>query len=390
MMLNSFSTYYPYFKAVRGFTDSQISFLITVRSAAGILSLVFVNKYFEIFNIKKGMIIGLVICAISLVLYANATTFALLVTATFVAGIGIILASTFPATILINRWFIKSRGTALSICISGTGIATVFVPNLTVSVIEKYGLSAALYLSAAALAVLGIGSALFIYDYPEKKGLVPYGEGETIETKVKLNNQTNISIGSGLTVVILIAMALQGIASYETTQLFTMHYTNSGFTNEQSASALAVWGGVLTIAKLIYGPMADRFGIYKVTYFSLIFATAGIGLCCFAYTGQYFIIMLASVFIGISFPYNTIGVSLWASSLYKQEDYPKAYQRMNLANQVGVMAFSVVPGLIANKTGDYILSYAIFAVMVFVALVIVQIAFIKHDKLEKQSAAALQ
>ncbi len=390
VMLNSFSTYYPYFRELRGFDDSQIALIVTVRSAAGIISLAFANKYFEKLGLKKGIMAGVFLCGISLAMYANANSVVMLMVATFVGGVGSTLGSTFPVTLLINRWFIKNRGLALSICISGTGLSTVFVPNITVKVIENYGLDMALYLSAAVVSVLGLGSSLFLYNRPEDKGLLPYGEGESQEVKVKINNQTDRSIGTGMTVLLLVAMALQGIGSYEATQLFTLHYTNCGFTNAQAASALSVWGGVLTASKLVYGPLADKFGVTKTNAFSMIFATLGVGLCCFAYTQNYWVIMLASVFIGLSFPYNTIGTSLWASSLYKPEDYAKGFQRMNLVNQLGVMAFSVVPGFIAKYTGSYAIPYAMFAAMICVSIAIAQYLIIKHEKEGKVSVSSFQ
>lgn len=385
VMLNSFSTYYPYFREMRGFSDSQLSLLITVRSAASIVAMFFVNKFFGKLGLKRGIILGIMFCIASLAVYAYAYDMTTMIIATSLAGVGSLYGSTYPVTILINRWFIKRKGTALSICISGTGLATVFVPNLTVTTIDKYGLSSALLITALISGILGLASASLLSNSPQNKGLVPYGQGEELEAKVQVKNNTNISISRNLTVIVLIVMAMQGIAAYETTQLFTLHYTNSGFSTAQAASALAVWGGVLTVAKLIYGPMADKFGIYKVNYFSLIFATLGIGLCCLAYTQNYYIILIASVCIGISFPYNTIGVSLWASSLYSQEDYAKAYQQMNLSYQIGVMVFSAVPGIIANKTGSYTIPYIMFTVMMFAALSLIQFVFIKHSEVEKNT-----
>lgn len=386
VMLNSFSTYYPFFRELRGFTDSQLSLTVTFRSFAGILSMMFIDKYFKHFDIKKGMIVGVLLCVLALVMYAKADNIVMLLLATFTAGCGSSLSSTYPITILINRWFVKRKGLAISICLSGTGLSTVFIPNITVALIDKIGITSTLLVTAGFVALLGIGCTSALFDYPEKRGLNPFGYGEVMETEVKVtaNNQASVSISGRLTAILLVAMALQGIASYETTQLFTLHYDNCGFTAAQSAAALSVWGGTLTAAKLVYGALADRFGIYKLNYFTLVVATLGVGLCCFAYTKVYMVILLAAVLIGISFPYNTIGSSLWASSLYRPEKYAKAYQKMNLSVQIGQMAFSFVPGLIAQKTGEYISSYAMFAVMMFVAIAMVQYVFKQHQKLESQ------
>ncbi len=361
-----------------------MSLIVTVRSAAGILFVSIVDKYLNRFEIKKGMIIGIVAGVISLIMYAQAESVFMLLAATFIAGFTSIVASIYPVTILINRWFVRSRGTALSLCISGTGLATVFVPALTVRIINSYGLSAALYITAAFVGVLGVLAALCLKDRPEDMGMTAYGQGDSVGEVRKINNNTSVSIGKGLTVFVLAAMALQGISSYEATQLFTLHFTNEGFTNVQAASALSMWGGVLTISKLIYGPLADRFGVYKMNYFTMIFATLGVGLCSLAFTGKYFVIMLATFFIGVSFPYNTIGVSLWASSLYRPEEYAKAYQKMSMVQQVGVMLFSFIPGQIAQRTGEYGSSYVMFAVMMFLAHLLVQIVFVKHNKSEKK------
>lgn len=86
-----------------------------------------------------------------------------------------------PISLLIGRWFHARRGLAFGIGTTGSGIATIVMPPLITTLIEKRSLSFAFYTEAAITALASLLILLLIRDRPEDLGMLPYTAGE--ETK---------------------------------------------------------------------------------------------------------------------------------------------------------------------------------------------------------------
>lgn len=388
MLLNSFSTFSPFFVSQRDFTNTQMSALMTIRSASTVFALGIANKYYEKFNLKRGMFIGIIACALSMFCYAMGSKYYLMIAASLLSGFGTSLSGVFPVSLLINRWFKKCLALALSICISGTGMSSIFMPKITVRLIANIGLNKTLLYYCFAMAAIGITCVLLIQNYPKDKGMVPYGQDEievnTIAEVTKPMVRDVKSITKTQNIMLLTGMLLQGIAASEATQLFTLHFSTYGFTPEQYATCISVWGFTLTFSKPFYGMITDRIGVYKMNYFSLFAAALGIGLCCFAYTGSYLVILAGCAIIGLAFPYNTIGISIWAKELFSASEFQAAFQKMQFMGQIGVLFFAMIPGMIADRTGEYTSTYVIVTIFMFTCAVLVQAVFIAHNKSEKE------
>ena len=95
-----------------------------------------------------------------------------------VSGISYGLGSMIPVSILINRWFDQHRALALSICASGSGIATIVLPPVTTHLVERFSMSAAFRMGGAAILVCAGVVLLVLRNDPREKGLRPCGQTE--------------------------------------------------------------------------------------------------------------------------------------------------------------------------------------------------------------------
>ena len=92
-------------------------------------------------------------------------------------GVGLgVGASYVPALGAVQRWFMRRRGFASGLAVSGIGMGTLVMPPLASFLVETFGWRDA-YLALGALAVVvGVGMALLIENDPRDRGLGPDGD----------------------------------------------------------------------------------------------------------------------------------------------------------------------------------------------------------------------
>jgi MFS family permease len=88
-------------------------------------------------------------------------------------GVG---CSYVPALGAVQRWFVKHRGLASGLAVSGIGVGTLVMPPLAALFVTTLGWRHA-YLALGLLAtVVGVGMALLIENDPRERGLAPDGD----------------------------------------------------------------------------------------------------------------------------------------------------------------------------------------------------------------------
>lgn len=92
-------------------------------------------------------------------------------------GIGLGVGCSYvPAVSAVQRWFIRRRGFASGLAVSGIGIGTLLMPPFASFLIEWGGWRNAYLVLGALAAVVGVGAALLIEDDPRRRGLGPDGD----------------------------------------------------------------------------------------------------------------------------------------------------------------------------------------------------------------------
>lgn len=125
---------------------------------------------------KMWYMIGIVIYVLGLLGYSRMTNLVHLYLSSFLTGIGFIFTAIIPASMLVNKWFNKQKGLALSLAFSGLGIGGVIFSNLVTYVIEAAGWRQAYLTYAIILFVVSALVMTFIIKVdPSKKGLTLMG-----------------------------------------------------------------------------------------------------------------------------------------------------------------------------------------------------------------------
>jgi predicted MFS family arabinose efflux permease len=81
-----------------------------------------------------------------------------------------------PALGAVQRWFVRRRGFASGLAVSGIGVGTLVMPPLAALLIRSLGWRGAYEVLGVLAAVVGVGMALLIENDPRARGLAPDGD----------------------------------------------------------------------------------------------------------------------------------------------------------------------------------------------------------------------
>jgi predicted MFS family arabinose efflux permease len=91
-------------------------------------------------------------------------------------GIGVGVGCAYvPAVGVVQRWFVKRRGFASGLAVSGIGVGTLVMPPLATVLIAGLGWRNAYLVLGAAATVVGLGACRLIVDDPQQRGTGPDG-----------------------------------------------------------------------------------------------------------------------------------------------------------------------------------------------------------------------
>lgn len=97
-------------------------------------------------------------------------------------GIGVGMAYV-PAVGAVQRWFLRQRGFASGLAVSGIGVGTLLLPPLAQWLLNRQGWRGAYLVLGALVFVLGIAAAALLENDPRARGLAPDGDAPPPDAK---------------------------------------------------------------------------------------------------------------------------------------------------------------------------------------------------------------
>lgn len=81
---------------------------------------------------------------------------------------------------------------------------------------------------------------------------------------------------------------------------------------------------------------------------------------------------LAVIMVGFGMAVASVATSTYAIESATEKDYPKTVSNFQTMQTLGGLVFATVPGLLADKTGDYILPYMIMFALILASALLLQ------------------
>lgn len=374
---NGFSVYLPYIMEEKGLTNAQTSSLVTLRCAVSFLSMLVIGFYYQKVSIRVGTTIAAAAAGVSFLLYSAAEAYPLFCVGAAISGVSYGLGSMIPVSILINRWFYQHRALALSICASGSGIATIVLPPVTTALVENLSMATTFRIEAVAIFLLAAVIFLALRNQPADKGLLPCGQTQAQEAAA----QASVNLGPQrvmtrqMWLLLGCASLFMGALANPGFSHLSVLFTSEGFSSATVALIISGTGVMITLGKLVFGETTDHIGGGRSTLLFGGILVVGHVLCCLAFTQSLVLAVLTVLFLGLGYPIATMGPSVWSNDLAAPEQYPTVVRRLQVIYAGGALAFSSLPGILADHLGGYLPAYLLFTTINVLSLVCIALSY---------------
>lgn len=356
---NGFSIYLPHIISANGFTGSQGSSLITVRCLFSLFGMFLVTRYYRCFSIRLGTTIACFCSAGAFFVYSAARSLPVYYLAAALSGLSYGLGSMIPVSILISRWFCERRAFALSICTSGTSVATLVAPTVITLLIRTFGLETSFFMEACFIFLSGILVLLILRNEPAEMKLPAYGTGLCEEEPSLRMSVRNPRLTRRQWWAAYLAFGFLGAVTIASSNHLAVLFSNQGYEDMLTALAVSFFGLLLTVGKFLYGLITDRLGGSRSNTIFSAFLLGGLFLCCASFLGSNVVMFSAAALLGLGFPISTVGISVIAADFSREDQFGITVKQFQLCYALGSFLFSPAPGILADFTHSYILSYAL-------------------------------
>ena len=301
------------------------------------------------------------------------------------------LLGSLVINVTIAQWFVRKRGRAMGIANLGTGIAKFSIPLVAASLFVLIGWRGTWAVFGAIAPLLVVVPALiFVRRSPEDVGLRPDGEPKhaihnnpattheassasqirTLSTDVVWTRSEVLRLPTFWLLVATFGIASVGIAGLNL-HIFS-YVTDIGYSPLIAASFMSTIALTQLGSTLIWGMLADRFDIRKVS--CIQFLIQGVGLVTAITSGQ-----IHFTYLG----FFLYGTGLAGSFVLREVIWANFFGRTSLGTVRGLSLFfshlfaaSGAPffGFLHDKTGSYNLSFILFSCALFVSALLILLA----------------
>jgi MFS family permease len=290
---------------------------------------------------RRLAVVGMVLAAAGLVCASLARNL-MEVYVAYGLGIGLGVGCAYvPAIGAVQRWFVKRRGFASGLAVSGIGVGTLVMPPVVTFFITTLGWRSAYLGLACLVAVLGVGMALLIENDPRDRGLA--ADGDPLQSRVPPGKPPSFSVREAITsqrFVSLYAACL--IASFGLFVPFVHlvpYALDHGVAQSPAALLLAVIGVGSTAGRFLFGGLADRVG--REFAFLLMFAGMALALVVWVFSTAF------SALAVFAFTYGVFYGGFVALAPALVMDY---FGGRNISGIIGILYTSVAFGTLIGPT----------------------------------------
>jgi sugar phosphate permease len=183
-------------------------------------------------------------------------------------AIGIGLGGVLVVNVVLSKWFVRYRGRAIGIAVTGLSLAGVLMPTLLTPVVDDYGWRAGWRVLAVVTLLLMLPAAMVVRRQPEDHGLLPDGrrdgdEGGADEAeRARVDYDTSLTRGEAVRTpslwLLISAFGLGGLAFVALGAQTIPFLTDSGFSRTTAAAMLSLFALPGLLTRPFWGILAER------------------------------------------------------------------------------------------------------------------------------------
>jgi len=374
IFINCASQFLKPVTAALSISRAQFSLFVSIVAFASMAMCPFIGKLYNKVNPHIVTVTGGVLAGCAWMALSFAPDIKVFYILALVIGGGSVLAGSVASTILMNNWFHVSKGAAIGIASTGSGIGSMVFNPLTSKLILAFGYQAAYrYLGLIAIVLLIPIAILYRYR-PEDMGLKPLGDnsGSTedkqkgpVEQKGMLRSEAfrNPRFWG----VCFIAFALSGTTMGIFSQAMAL-FTDTGFAPAKAAMMISLISFSMAISKILEGWLNDRIGTRINFIIVVIIAIAG--MLMLSAVGDSMLAYPAVVMFGVGLASCFVMSPLITVHACGARDFANIYGIVTVFIHLGPVLTPTFSGWTYDVTGSYHMALIIYTALLVAALLI--------------------
>ena len=352
-----------------GWTRGQLKFRDLLQFALAGLLAPFAGAFADRFSLKKLMLSGAVLLAGCFVAYSRLASLSMLYAIHVAIALVLALVGLVLNVLLVSRWFVAKRGTAIGIALVGTSLGGTILPPLGRYLIASYGWRQALLLEALLPVALILVIALLVKDAPSAIGLLPLGASRTAgATPASLQGMeygAAVRTPSFWVIALCAMMTFYSILAVSA-HLF-LHLRGLGFSPTFAANGLGALFTMGLAGKFLFGYLADMLDRKLVFVCNLGVMLAG-SLCLASMNPSLFWPFIVLFGFGWGGLYTML--QLLTMDCFGLKAGGKILGTITVLDALGGGLGPWITGVLYDQTKSYQAGFAVIAVLVLVALVL--------------------
>ncbi|MFD4932188.1 MFS transporter [Peribacillus butanolivorans] len=338
-----------------GFGIPQFMLYFTIMALAGMVVGPIAGKLMKKMDIRLYLTLFILIAAIAFVGFSFSTKLIHFYLFAILMGAGMVGGALIPVSVLITNWFNDKRGLCIGIALSGTGFGGVILSPLVNWLITAYGWRSAYLALGILIFVVLVPLAVFVIRLnPADKGLLPLGEGKSVNSTQK-KVITGTTQGEALKSVsfwtLCLAILVSCIVVNSMIINFAPYLSEIGTTAKTAALLLSLGSAMVVVAKLLIGRFFDKLGLIT----TLLIISAG-SLVSFPFLMNANLVLpaiLYAVFAGLGSTAITVTPAYITGALYGEKEYGAKYGVVSIFISLGAGITPIVSGAIYSINHSY-------------------------------------
>ncbi len=330
------------------------------------------------FNSKTMMIVGCFILGSGLLLYSQAASPLYVYAAHALLGTSLGFVGVLVNTVLISNWFVRKRGMALGIVLTGTSFGGAIIPQISTPLIQGYGWRTAMVLVSLIIWVILFPAVIFlIKNRPADIGSVPDGtvDDSASSSVASAPGLTGMTLAEAMATPMFwifgVCAALIFYAIFVVSQQLNLYLQSPkiGFTPQQASNVQSLLFLLSIIGKFLFGALADRFPGNRVMLISA--STMFLATLFFLYFNSTTVYLFA-IFFGMNYGGTFVLLQLLVADYFGLKEYGKILGAVTVIETVGGALGTFITGRLADANGgDYSTAFVGVTVVVGISLLMV-------------------
>ncbi len=359
------------------FGPSRMVLMLAMTMLSGVSALLspVLGNLMDRVPLQRLMMLGALLLGAGYVALSFATSFTqvLIVFGLLIAPANVLIGP-LSVTVLLSRWFVKRRGTAIGIAIAGISMGSVIYPPVIQWLLDTHAWRDALRLLALLLIVVTLPAAALVVNRPADRGRHADGAAIDMQAARGAGDKAVISARMILTdpafwqVVVILATVSAGLKGMVTNLVPVA--LDQGIKASDAALLISLYGGCGLVAKLVFAVMADRLGPRAILFATLLGFAAGMACLTQAAAGYWMIALgvgLIAFFGGFMVPLQSVLVP----RIFGERVVGRAMGLISMITLIALLASPPLFGRIYDMTGSYSAIFLAFAVLGAAVIVIV-------------------